>query len=97
MKDDLAQLRTDLKNTDNELREIVRIRKHLYWFLVLGLFTSPLGFLWHWIMCFVVFGLFGVLYATAYYISYGHTKGLNRRRDLLSEQLTNLGHPPELN
>ena len=97
MNEEAAQFQLDLKNTEEELREIVRVRKHLYWFLVLGVLFSPLGFFWHWILCFVVFGLFGVLFATASYISFGHKKNLNRRREHLVERLTEMGHAPEFN
>lgn len=95
MNEEVVLLQSDLKNTETELRGIVRIQKRLYWFLAPGVLLAPLGLLWHWILCFVIFGLFGVLFATASYISYGHQKGLGRRRDHLVERLTDLGHPPE--
>jgi hypothetical protein len=91
MREEINRLETDLKNTTLEIANIEKMKRHLKWFLVLGALTAPVGFLWHLLLCFVIFGLFLILYGTAYYISYGHTKGLNRRRGAILERLQQLG------
>ena len=91
MPEEINQLKTDLKNTKHELGNINKMKRHLKWFVVLGALVSPLGMMWHIALCFVIFGLFLVLFLTSYYISYGHTKGLNRRLGAIMERLNELG------
>ncbi len=91
MREEIKRLETDLKNTTLELANIEKMKRHLKWFIILGALASPIGFFWHFFLCFVIFGLFLILYGTAYYISYGHTKGLTRRQETLSERLEQLG------
>lgn len=91
MSKEIKQLKTDLKNTEYELSNIAKMKRHLKWFLVLGALVAPVGMIWHILLSFVIFGLFAVLYLTSYYISYGHTKGLNRRVGALIERLDELG------
>ena len=92
MEDEITQLKLDFRNTDQELNTILLMRKKLYWFLVIGTFLAPLGIFWHFILCFLIFGLFAVLYFTSAYISYGHKNNLQRRRAYLSDRLHQLGH-----
>ena len=95
MKEEIAQLQLDLENTEKELIGLVKTRKNLYWFMIAGVLLAPLGILWHFILCFVIFGLFGVLFATSSYITYGHTKNLNYRRNHLVQRLNELGQTTE--
>ena len=91
MREEINRLETDLKNTNHELANIAKMKRHLKWFVVLGVLTSPIGMFWHFLISCSIFGLFFVLYGTSYYISYGHTKGLSRRREFILERLQELG------
>ena len=47
MREEINRLETDLKNTNHELANIAKMKRHLKWFVVLGVLTSPIGMFWH--------------------------------------------------
>ena len=96
MNEEVVLLQSDLKNTETELRGIVRIQKRLYWFLAPGVLLA----LWVALALdplFCHFRPFWRVVRDRVLHLLRPPKGLGRRRDHLVERLTDLGHPPEFN